>query len=80
MHTIAYKYKAGPALYIGISINTYDISVYIGIRAKAPHIPLYDDGQYRVAAAVPICPTHPVTYRVTLARTHTAVLFYLKQS
>jgi hypothetical protein len=28
--------------------------VYIGIGAKAPDIPLYDDGQYRVAAAIPI--------------------------
>jgi hypothetical protein len=26
------------------------VKVYIGIGAKAPDIPLYDDGQYRVAA------------------------------
>jgi hypothetical protein len=26
------------------------VTVYIGIGAKAPDIPLYDDGQYRVVA------------------------------
>jgi hypothetical protein len=36
--------------YIHRYTDKYDTSVYISIGAKAPDIPLYDDGQYRVAA------------------------------
>jgi hypothetical protein len=59
--------KAGSALYIGIPMNTIYIGKNMGIVAKAPDIPLYDYGQFRVAAQYRYAlyiQSHIVSYRL----------------